>query len=616
MEAQLWFAGHVPARLTNVQPRSGAAAPLQAFFLLAAGTACWFAGTEQAEAFPLTDALTPSILAPPTEGTTGAPGTTTGTTPGVSTEPTDLTAQIGPPGTFSGAPSPGWTFTPRIQAQTSYNSNVLATHSDPRWDWVNYITPGLTIQGNTERVQARFDYAPTLGLYARTPNLNFLGQNFTGNGSIAFVPDLFYMDVRGVAGVQPRNGSGFGNSALGAPGASTGLPPTQLTQAASASITPYLLHRFEDYGTGKIGYSFNASNNRPVTGFGTLPFIGSSGSASSISSASAAQQAALNQFNNSGLLDQSSNLITNQEIAQFETGEFLGRFKNLTIASGNQYGGNTSTQNGYQYTFNNQLGYAVTRQITVFGALGYENIHYQGVPPTNINDMTWQVGTTLLPNADSSITLGYGHQYGIDAFLVNGAYQVTPRFRVSVSYNTGIGNGLSDLQNNVAISDVNQYGYQVNALTGAPLFNSAGVVGSNSNLYRSKTLSATATLTLDRDVITASVFVSDQQLLATTQANAGLSTASSTSTTAQGSWTHELTPVLSSIVSAAYTTQPSQSTAVSGTQTTLNANLILQYQFSNTLTGSAQYAYYERDSPFTILSFTQNVFLLGLTKTF
>lgn len=578
--------------------RNAGAPPLRAYFLIAAGTAGWLGGTGSAQAFPLTDAATPSILAP---------------SPDATGEPRDLTAQVGPSGPFSGVPSPGWTFTPRIGAQTSYNTNVLATRSDPRWDWVNYLSPGLTVQANTERLQAKFDYSPTLGIYARTPSLNFLGHNFIGNSSITFVPDLFYMDLRGIAGVQPRSGGGFGNSGVGSAGANAnstvGLPANQLTQAVSFGIAPYLLHRFGEYGTGKIGYSLSGSSIRPISGFGTFPFTGSSSSSSSSSPATTAQ------LNQSGLLNQNANLITNQQIAQFQSGEILGRFNNLTIASASQFTGSGAAQNGSQNFISNQLGYAVTRQVIVFGSIGYENIQYNGIPPTRINGATWQVGTTLTPNRDSKITIGYGHQNGINALLVDGSYQVTPRLRVSVSYNTGIGNGLSQLQNNVAASDIDQNGGLVNALTGAPLFNTSGLVGSNANLYRTKTFTGTASLSLDRDVIVASVSVSDQQLLATSVAGAG--TAGSTSaTTGQATWTHELRSSLTSIVSGTYTTQQSQSSFVPGTQTTINANLILQYQINPTLTATAQYAYYDRSSPISALSFTQNVILLGVSKTF
>jgi hypothetical protein len=572
--------------------------------LIAAGAASWGGSIEQAHAFPLTDALTPSILAPTLD---------------VQGEPTDLTSQIGPAGPFSGLPSPGWTFTPRAGIQTSYNDNVLATHSDHRWDSVNYFTAGLTIQGNTDRVNARFDYAPTMAIYARTPSLNYLSHNFTGNGSITFVPDLFYMDVRGLAGVQPRNGTGFGASGVGSAGATTGLPPNQLSQIASGGVTPYLLHRFGEYGTGKIGYSLNASSQSPISGFGALPFIGSSGSSSQAGNGlSPAQQQQLNQsgFLGSGILNQNTTQITNQEVAQFQTGEFLGRFNNLTVIAASQYSGSGGTNNGNQNTVTNQLGYAVTRQITVFAAIGYEDISYDGNPPTKIQDGTWQVGTTLIPNEDSKLTFGYGHQNGVDSFQANGSYQVTSRFRVSVSYNTGIGNGLTQLQNNVSVSDVDQKGYLVNALTGAPLFNLAGTTGSNNNLYRTKTLTTSAQLVFDRDVFMASYYTSEQELLATTQGNASAFATNTTSNTAYGSWTHQISPAWSSIVSGSYTSQPSQAASIPGTQTTVNANLSLQYQINPTLTASAQYAYYDRSSPLTFLSFTQNVFLLGIMKTF
>ena len=597
--------------------RGVAAGVLPALYLLAAGLA-WLGFTPTAQAFPLVDALTPSILAP----TPGALGGALG-------EPNDLTAQIGPPGPFAGAPALGWNFTPRIGAQTSLNSNVLATHANPKWDWVNYLSPGLSVAANTDRITARFDYSPTLAIYARTPQLNYLSQNFTGNGSITFVPDLFYMDLRGLAGVQPRAGTGFGAAGVGTTGAAgaagtpgtAGLPPNQLNQVATVGVTPYLLHRFSEYGTGKIGYSFNLTNQKPVTGFGSLPFIGSSSSSSTAANTlTPAQQQQLNQ---SGLvvpgqLNQTSTQITNQEVAQFQSGEFLGRFNNLTVASASQYSG-SGTQSGYQNTLNNQLGYALTRQTTVFASIGYENISYSGTPPTRINDATWELGVTLTPNADSTITLGYGHQNGVDSVVVNGGYQVTPRFRVDVSYNTGIGNGLTQLQNNVAASDVNQYGYQVNALTGAPLFNASGVGGGTANLYRTKTFTASATLNLDRDVFAVSGYLSEQQLLATGPVGGGGGAgiaANTSSTTGQATWTHALSSSWSSILSGSYTTQPSQSAVVPGNQTTLSANLTLQYQIDPTLTASAQYAYYDRNSPFTFLSFTQSVFLLGLTKTF
>ena len=550
------------------------------------GAAAWLGWIGAAQALPLTDALNPSMVAPFSTPDPNA---------------TDLTPFLGPQGPFSGVIPPGYAFTPRLSGQTGYNSNVLATPSNPRWDWVNYLTPGIAVTANTLRVQARLDYAPTLGIYARTPGQNFLGQNFTGNAQVTAVENLLYVDLRGFAGVQPRNGAGFGGTTgVGGAGfnntsAGLGLPLNQLTQSTSFAVTPYMLHKFGDIGTLKIGYSLSESSSSPVTGFGSVPFFSSS---------------------SSGLAN-NSNLVTNQEVLEFRTGEILGRVNNLFTINANQYSGSGASNGGYQNFIVNRLGYAVTRQVTVFGEIGAEDIHYNGVPPTRINDAIWQVGTELTPNADSSFSIGYGHKFGTDSVEANGAFQATQRLRVAANYSTGIGNDLSQLQSTVAVSDLNYQGGLVNADTGAPLFSSIGSAGSNNNLYRTSTLSGSATLALDRDIVSVSISQYDQTLLATAPGSptgAGNGN-SSNGYSGQANWTHQLSSLWTSITSLYYGTQQSFNGS-SGNQNTFSAHLTLQYQVTETLTLSGQYGYYQRDSPVLPLNFNQHVALIGFTKTF
>ena len=550
------------------------------------GGAAWIGWFGTAHALPLVDALNPSQVAPFSAATDATA--------------TDLTPFLGPPGPFSGVVPPGYTFTPRIGGQTGYNSNVLSTPSDARWDWVNYLTPGITVTANTSRVQARLDYAPTLGIYARTPGQNFLGQNFTGNAQVVAIENLFYIDMRGFAGVQPRNGAGFGGtSGFGGSGttgsAGVGLPLNQLTQSTSFAITPYLLHRFGDIGTAKLGYSLSESTSTPVNGFGSVPFFSSSTSG----------------------LSNNSNLVTNQEVFQFQTGEILGRVNNLFIINANQYSGSGASNGGYQNFISNRVGYALTRQITVFGEIGYENIHYNGTPPTRIDDGTWLVGTQLTPDPDSTLSIGYGHKYGIDSVQASGSYQVTSRLRLAGSYSTGIGNDLSQLQNTVAVSDVNQQGGLINANTGEPLFTATGTAGSNNNLYRTTSLTGSATLALERDIITLSVSQYDQTVLATTPGSqTGLGNGnSSNGYSGQANWTHELSPDLTSIATVYYGSQQNFNGGA-GNQTSFSARGTLQYQLTATLTLMAQYAYFQRESPVALLNFNQHLALIGFNKTF
>src|ERR671939_43424 len=70
-----------------------------------------------------------------------------------------------------------WTITPRITAQEIYTDNVLLTPTNRRSDFITTVAPGLSIPGESPRLQAKVDYAPTLQHYALTPDLNFIGQN-------------------------------------------------------------------------------------------------------------------------------------------------------------------------------------------------------------------------------------------------------------------------------------------------------------------------------------------------------------------------------------------------------------------------------------------------------
>ncbi len=205
-----------------------------------------------AMAFPVTDPANPGI---------------TVTVPEVTES--DLRHQLQMQSPFGGAAAGGgWTFVPSITLQEAYTDNVLNSSTDRRWDLITVATPGIAIQGDVPNAQVRFDYAPEFRLDARTPSQNNVTQQLLGTGLFTIVPDTLYVDARAIAGGAPVGG-GFGAlglnqpSSLGSPlsGLGTiGLSKQNQVQASSLSIAPYVLHRFDDTGTGKIGYQFNQSS--------------------------------------------------------------------------------------------------------------------------------------------------------------------------------------------------------------------------------------------------------------------------------------------------------------------------------------------------------------------
>src|SRR5208337_1024209 len=175
-----------------------------------------------------------------------------------------------------------------------------------------------------------------------------------------------------------------------------------------------------------------------------------------------------------------------------------------------------------------------------------ENIDYGGTNALATHGMTWQIGTTLTPNPRSTLTMSYGHQQGVDSLNVNGLYVLTARTSVNVSYGETLGTQLQALQNQLSLADINNSGTLVNSRTGAPLFTSNNLLGTQSQLYRSKTMTAGTTTQLDRDTLTLNVQYADY-----TAAGAG-ATGSTNGFTGTANWTHSLRDDLTLSVSGSY----------------------------------------------------------------
>ena len=325
----------------------------------------------------------------------------------------------------------GWTFLPRFDLQEMLTDNVFEQNTPRQWDIGTFFSPGIGVAGNTPRLQLTLDYAPTLALYAHAGSLNALTEQLNGIGLVTMVPDLAYVDVRALAGVHSLYGGIGGLGTIGASasaasasaatvaslaGNSMGLNKSNEVQTDSLAISPYLLRRFGDYGTGKLGYSLSATQSNLLTGFASSPLAGGGGNGQT--------------------------QVTNEEFAHFATGEFLGALQNVFDVDLQQSNSNTdaafiTATTGLQANSNStpstrnivtdQVNYVVNRAITVFVSGGHENITYTGVIQP-IDDLTWSIGTTLTPNSDSLLSVSYGHLNGFNSFSAYGHYELTARY--------------------------------------------------------------------------------------------------------------------------------------------------------------------------------------------
>jgi uncharacterized protein (PEP-CTERM system associated) len=560
---------------------------------------CCLLGARIAMAFPDTDASNPSIIANPTPPTES-----------------DLRHQLQLQSGIGAAAAGGgaWTFQPAAGAEEYFTDNVLQSATNRRWDLVTVLTPSIAVIGNEPNAQVNFNYSPQFRLDARTPVENGLTQQLAGTGQFTVIPDAFYIDVRALAGGTPIAG-GFGTlgagQSLGASQLSggigtAGLAKQNLAQTSSASISPYYLHRFGDFGTAKIGYEINETTVSQNAGY--IPLFIPTGT-------------------------DSQHSLTNQAVAQFETGEQFAPYRYLVVANASQSTGSGVSHNSSQDTINNELGYEINRSISVYGNIGYEALQFGGVPPTRVDDMTWGFGATYQPNTDSQIKIGYGRQNGTTGVQFSGYYAITPRTRISAQYTTGLESDVTQLQGQLDLASLDQNGNAVDAQTGAPLFNAFGGIGAQGGLFRSKSFSMTASTVLDRDQISLSVqwsqqttIATDNTLVSTNPFNPATPPVGSTSLGMTGilTWIRSLSEDLTLNSSASYgisnitggSSTAGTASAGTGRQTSIGASVGLQYMLSQTLATNVRYTYFIRESPLPDQTIYENLFLVGINKQF
>jgi hypothetical protein len=516
----------------------------------------------------------------------------------------------------------GWTFVPRIDLQEMLTDNVLQQNKPRRWDFTTFISPGISLAGDLPRLQMTFNYAPTLAMYGRTGSLNALTQQMNGLAKVTVVPELAFVDVRALAGVQSQFGGlgglgGVGTSANGAAtaqaavpalaGNDQGLTRNDERQVASFGISPYLVHRFGDWGVGRVGYSLDVTRSNAISGFASSPFPagGSNG----------------------------QTLVTNEQIGHFATGDILNTFQNsidvdlvqtrTTTEAGfvNGVTGATTPSTVHRSSrreiFTDQVNYVVNRTVTLFVSGGHENIVYTGSGLAPINDMTWSFGTTLTPNPDSALTMSYGHLNGFNSFSAYGHYALTARTSVFLSYGSALGTQLEAVQSQLNLATTNSNGTLVNGQTGGPLFTTTNELAVQDGVFRTDTLTVGSETSLERDIVALNVTLAKQTLTGTGAAVAG-GGRSTTSKTAGATWLHEMRPDMIVSAAASYSLQE-QGAATGGSPGNLTSfvgSLAWRWQISDTVSTSMRYSFFERQSAVNTFNIYQNLLILGLSKAF
>lgn len=482
-----------------------------------------------------------------------------------------------------------------LSGQELVTDNVLLTPTNTRSDFVTTVSPGITLNADTNRLQAKLDYSPTIFQYAFTPGQNLIGQNLYANGTATLARDLLFFDARAYATLQPSAPGLTTGASTAAPilpsagtavtNSSAGIPATQLTQVTSFSASPYLVHRFDGFGTAELRYTLSDTSFSGGTTTVLVP---------------------------GGVALQNTSNTTNEATAAFLTGENFGPFVSRLLLDSAESSGTGVFNNASRETAIIDSAYAINRRVSALATFGYEDIRFGGTPPTHIKDVIWAAGIQLTPTQDSKITATFGHQNGFTSPNLTATYALTQLTTLTASYSEGLVTAAQDIANNLAVSDVNAVGQLVDTRTDLPFAISNPALGLQTGVFRTRTITGSGTVNLQRDKIAASLYQSSADLVAQSTPGVG---SSQRTTGATLVWTHELTPVATATLSSGYThfTFPA---ATSTEEDLLTVGASVTYAFNSSLNGWAGYYHLARFSPQPQFRLGSSSALVGLKKTF
>lgn len=478
-----------------------------------------------------------------------------------------------------------WTITPSIGLTEEYVTD--SQHNGGVGNqWISVLQPALLATGDTARLQGTLSYRPQISFYVPDGNQNRTAQDFEGRLLATLVPETLFLDVRG---------SGFEQAITAgqAPNQTNTLARGNATQSYNFSASPYALHRFGDFGTGEIGGTIARTDQNALQTATSAPI--------------AANLAATSN----------QNVTITSGHAAFETGEAFIRYNGTGLAQTTNFQGTGVLDGAYRNSVTLDNGYAVTHMITLLATVGWEDIHYAGTNPVHIDDAVWNFGIRLLPNADSTITIRYGHQDGFNSFMLDAVYQPTARTKIFARSSTGLTTQAEQLQNALATSDLNSLGNPVDHTTGAPLVPVGNFFGAQNNLYKTTLNSLTGVVQFDRDDLTATV-TSQVQSLVSASSTAGQAMGDTKGIYGTFTWAHQLRPDLQSTLYLQYGKTRDEG-VITTTQQLVFVLASLSWALSPTLSARVQYSYSQNFGGAQIPGSgtgTQNLFLLTVTKSF
>ncbi len=405
-----------------------------------------------------------------------------------------------------------WKLAADISGGETYTDNVnLAPSGSQQSDWITTITPSISATKNGARFKADVHYAMQNLFYARDSARNTTYHQLNAHANAELYEKEFYLDTLATitqAAISPLGASGVDNSNA------TG----NLSSVRAFTLSPYWTHRFGSSATAKARYSISDVRNSN---------------------------------------DAFSSSANNSLVLSLASGTAFGRLS-WELNHSEQHV-NYSNRQDVSFTSDfASLGYQINTRMRLTGAVGVEKNSYltAGAPPEG---SFWNIDGAWAPSTRTSIDLGFGHHYYGNtwnmAFKRRGAYsEWTANYNESVTTSNSESSGIKPTVLTQDTAFLNSSGNGIVLPSGYTVLDPTQI--QSNQVYLNKQFGTGFNWKKGKSGISLRAYHSVQQALESGQItnllNSGAFQTTNTikQTGISAGWTWQLTPMMSSLLSA------------------------------------------------------------------
>jgi uncharacterized protein (PEP-CTERM system associated) len=399
----------------------------------------------------------------------------------------------------------GLQFTPSIGVSEQAIVGGFPKYLGLNNEFITSLTPGLRVAGSAPIGRIAFDYQPSFDYYAHENQDSGVSQALNGSFSTTLIPNRLTLNASAYL-TQQATAGGF------APGGYQAIGPHQRTTTQSYLISPRYRRKFIDLGALDIIYSaqYTSQNgNRAALSGGQQPY-----------------------FTPNDVFSQTGR-------ARFTTVPLYANVDDRVSLTATQYIGSGILNNSSVLRGQDEIRYAIRPHDLIFVSGGYEDLRYQGLPPTHIADATWSVGVQLHPRPHVELVVSYRHRDGFNAPYLRATLQLTPRTTLSANYAETLATQAQSVAANLAGATVNFSGQAIGGVGQTPLLLTNNSLSVQSGLFRNHQFSIATTTIWSRDTLSLNLVRSNETLVANAPGTLGFS---QHSLSASANFSHQLTP--------------------------------------------------------------------------